>query len=137
MPSATATATASPWLPLFTPSTSSTTLTKTPILKTCRNLNTNYNNNNKSVKCKASNRNMNMDLDLDLYDLMGIDSTSNKSQIKTAYRLLQKRCHPDIAGPAGHEMAIILNEAYSVLADPTSRLAYDKVFFLSLIFLGK
>ncbi|KAJ4710461.1 Chaperone protein DnaJ [Melia azedarach] len=126
MPSATATATASPWLPLFTPSTSSTTLTKTPILKTCRNLNTNYNNNNKSVKCKASNRNMNMDLDLDLYDLMGIDSTSNKSQIKTAYRLLQKRCHPDIAGPAGHEMAIILNEAYSVLADPTSRLAYDK-----------
>ncbi|KAF2292071.1 hypothetical protein GH714_007347 [Hevea brasiliensis] len=44
-----------------------------------------------------------------------------------AYRTLQKRCHPDIAGPTGHDMAIILNEAYSVLSDPNSRLAYDKV----------
>ncbi|KAF2322562.1 hypothetical protein GH714_018959 [Hevea brasiliensis] len=43
-----------------------------------------------------------------------------------AYRTLQKRCHPDIAGPTGHDMAIILNEAYSVLSDPNSRLAYDK-----------
>ncbi|KAL6332938.1 hypothetical protein AAG906_019946 [Vitis piasezkii] len=43
-----------------------------------------------------------------------------------AYRKLQKRCHPDIAGPAGHDMAIILNEVYSVLSDPNLRLAYDK-----------
>jgi curved DNA-binding protein CbpA len=41
--------------------------------------------------------------------------------------MLQKRCHPDIAGPAGHDMAIILNEAYSILSDPNSRSAYDKV----------
>lgn len=43
-----------------------------------------------------------------------------------AYRSLQKRCHPDIAGPGGHEMAIILNEVYALLSDPNSRLAYDK-----------
>ncbi|CAL1374882.1 unnamed protein product [Linum trigynum] len=64
--------------------------------------------------------------DFDLYDLLGIDSSSNHSQIKVAYRALQKRCHPDIAGPAGHDMAIVLNEAYSVLSDPNSRHAYDK-----------
>ncbi|XP_043717345.1 chaperone protein dnaJ C76, chloroplastic [Telopea speciosissima] len=64
--------------------------------------------------------------EFDLYELLGIDSTSNQSQIKYAYRSLQKRCHPDIAGPAGHDMAIILNEAYSVLSDPNSRLVYDK-----------
>jgi curved DNA-binding protein CbpA len=68
--------------------------------------------------------------DFDLYDLLGIDSSSDHSQIKTAYRTLQKRCHPDIAGPAGHDMAIILNEAYSLLSDPNSRLAYDKVSLL-------
>ncbi|CAN1165004.1 Chaperone protein dnaJ C76, chloroplastic [Linum perenne] len=64
--------------------------------------------------------------DFDLYDLLGIDSSSNQSQIKLAYRALQKRCHPDIAGPTGHDMAIVLNEAYSILSDPNSRLAYDK-----------
>ncbi|PON34926.1 Splicing factor-like protein [Parasponia andersonii] len=62
----------------------------------------------------------------DLYDLLGIHSSSDQSQIKNAYRSLQKRCHPDIAGAAGHDMAIILNEAYAVLSDPASRLAYDK-----------
>ena len=68
--------------------------------------------------------------DFDLYDLLRIDSSSDHSQIRKAYRTLQKRCHPDIAGPAGHDMAILLNEAYAVLSDPNSRLAYDKVSLL-------
>ncbi|KMT02599.1 hypothetical protein BVRB_9g202850 [Beta vulgaris subsp. vulgaris] len=62
----------------------------------------------------------------DLYDLLGIDSSSDQGQIKRAYRSLQKRCHPDIAGLAGHDMAIILNEAYAILSDPISRYVYDK-----------
>nr|KYP40707.1 Chaperone protein dnaJ [Cajanus cajan] len=65
-------------------------------------------------------------LDFDLYELLGIDSSCDQSQVKVAYRSLQKRCHPDIAGPAGHDMAIILNQAYSILSDPNARLAYDK-----------
>ncbi|KAB1206337.1 Chaperone protein DnaJ [Morella rubra] len=76
-----------------------------------------------SMTCKASASPV---MDFDLYDLLGIDSSSHQSQIKMAYRTLQKRCHPDIAGPAGHDMAIILNEAYAVLSDPSSRSAYDK-----------
>lgn len=55
-----------------------------------------------------------------------MDSSSDQLQIKAAYRSLQKRCHPDIAGPAGHDMAIVLNEIYSILSDPTSRSAYDR-----------
>ncbi|KAK8706552.1 hypothetical protein V6N13_050113 [Hibiscus sabdariffa] len=82
----------------------------------------------RSLACKASaNSTTTSILDFDLYDLLGIDSSSDQSQIKTAYRSLQKRCHPDIAGPTGHDMAIVLNEAYSVLSDPGSRLAYDKI----------
>ncbi|XP_050373855.1 chaperone protein dnaJ C76, chloroplastic [Argentina anserina] len=64
--------------------------------------------------------------DFDLYDLMGIDSSSDHSEIRRAYRTLQKKCHPDIAGAAGHDMAIILNEAYALLSDPNQRHAYDK-----------
>lgn len=64
--------------------------------------------------------------EFDLYDLLGIDSSSDQSEIKKAYRSLQKRCHPDIAGPAGHDMAILLNQIYALLSDPVSRFAYDK-----------
>ncbi|KAL7117187.1 hypothetical protein ACP275_03G057100 [Erythranthe tilingii] len=64
--------------------------------------------------------------EFNLYELLGIDASSDKAQIKEAYRSLQKRCHPDIAGPSGHDMAIVLNEAYALLSDPISRLAYDK-----------
>ncbi|XP_031478266.1 chaperone protein dnaJ C76, chloroplastic isoform X2 [Nymphaea colorata] len=65
-------------------------------------------------------------VDYDLYELLGVDPHSDQSVIREAYRSLQKRCHPDIAGPAGHDMAIILNQAYSLLSDPLSRLLYDQ-----------
>ncbi|CAM8892264.1 unnamed protein product [Rhodiola kirilowii] len=78
-----------------------------------------------TTTCRASSFSSSI-TDFDLYDLLGVDSSSDHSQIKKAYRSLQKRCHPDIAGPAGHEMAIILNEVYALLSDPNSRSAYDK-----------
>lgn len=78
-------------------------------------------------RCKARASSTSDITDFDLYDLMGIHSSSDHSEIRRAYRTLQKRCHPDIAGPAGHDMAIILNEAYALLSDPNQRLAYDKV----------
>nr|GLL31865.1 uncharacterized protein LOC109160126 [Ipomoea trifida] len=81
----------------------------------------------KPLSCKAASSSSSSSLgDLDLYDLLGIDSSSDQAQIKLAYRALQKRCHPDIAGPPGHDMAIVLNEAYAVLSDPNSRFVYDK-----------
>uniref|UniRef100_A0A1J3CG16 Chaperone protein DnaJ n=1 Tax=Noccaea caerulescens TaxID=107243 RepID=A0A1J3CG16_NOCCA len=78
------------------------------------------------LKCRATSSSSSSITDFDLYDLLGIDRSSDKSQIKAAYRALQKRCHPDIAGDPGHDMAIILNEAYKLLSDPISRQAYDK-----------
>uniref|UniRef100_A0A2N9IND3 J domain-containing protein n=3 Tax=Fagus TaxID=21024 RepID=A0A2N9IND3_FAGSY len=80
------------------------------------------------MTCKASSSSSSCSsiTDFDLYDLLGVDSSSHQSQIKMAYRMLQKRCHPDIMGPAGHDMAIILNQVYSILSDPNSRSAYDK-----------
>ncbi|CAL9231276.1 unnamed protein product [Arabidopsis halleri] len=77
------------------------------------------------LKCRATSSSSSI-TDFDLYDLLGVDRSSDKSQIKSAYRALQKRCHPDIAGDPGHDMAIILNEAYQLLSDPISRQAYDK-----------
>ncbi|KAL8523939.1 hypothetical protein ACS0TY_013772 [Phlomoides rotata] len=76
--------------------------------------------------CRGSSHHYSPITDFNLYELLGIDASSDTSQIKVAYRALQKRCHPDIAGPPGHDMAIFLNDAYALLSDPTSRMAYDK-----------
>ncbi|PHT54740.1 hypothetical protein CQW23_03226 [Capsicum baccatum] len=83
----------------------------------------NKNTYNNSLICSAHTSSI---TDFDLYDLLGVESSSNQAQIKLAYRMLQKRCHPDIAGPSGHDMAIILNEVYALLSDPIARMAYDK-----------
>lgn len=63
----------------------------------------------------------------DVYELLGVEPEAPLPEIKQAYRWLQKRCHPDIAGPVGHDMAILLNDAYTILSDPMQRAAYDVV----------
>ncbi|KAB2011626.1 hypothetical protein ES319_D09G032500v1 [Gossypium barbadense] len=59
------------------------------------------------------------------YELLGIPFDSNMQQIKEAYRKLQKKYHPDIAGQEGHEYTLMLNEAYKVLIKDDQRKEYD------------
>ncbi|XP_038715331.1 chaperone protein dnaJ C76, chloroplastic-like [Tripterygium wilfordii] len=59
------------------------------------------------------------------YELLGVSVDSNSQKIKEAYRKLQKKHHPDIAGQQGHEYTLMLNEAYKVLMREDSRRDYD------------
>ena len=61
----------------------------------------------------------------DFYSLIQVPRDASPAEIKKAYRRLQKACHPDIAGEAGSDVCIILNEAYDVLMDDNARAAYD------------
>jgi DnaJ-class molecular chaperone len=63
----------------------------------------------------------------DHYATLGLDKRCTDEQIRSAYRLLAKRLHPDVAGPSAeaHARAQDLNAAFEVLSDPAKRRAYD------------
>lgn len=61
------------------------------------------------------------------YLLLGLQPDAEAGQIKTAYRRMAKRFHPDTnqGSEAAAELFRQLNEAYRVLTDPGLRTAYD------------
>jgi len=61
----------------------------------------------------------------DLYELFGADAGADERDLKKKYYDLQKLCHPDVAGPDGEEMCILLNDAWDVLSDSDKRADYD------------
>ena len=63
------------------------------------------------------------------YDVLGIPGDASREVIKRAYHDLALRYHPDKlqhGDPAVTRRFELVNEAYSVLADPTSRKQYDR-----------
>eukprot|EP00798_Chlamydomonas_sp_ICE-L_P011668 gene11668-34382_t len=70
---------------------------------------------------------------VDHYVVLGVDDDALPSEIKRAYRNMARECHPDFLGEAGHDICIMLNEAYSVLMDPNARMEYDAKLEQALI----
>lgn len=65
----------------------------------------------------------------DYYELLGVDRNATASQIKTAYRKLALKWHPD-KNPDNPELASAkfkkFSEAYDVLSDPKKKDVYDR-----------
>lgn len=65
--------------------------------------------------------------DRDLYERLNVDPSASPQAVRSAYRLLAARLHPDRnASDAAHRAMVQINRAYAVLRDPESRAAYDK-----------
>lgn len=65
---------------------------------------------------------------IDYYNILGIHSSANESEIKSAYRKLARKYHPDL-NPNDIEAKKKfqeINEANEVLSDPEKRKKYDK-----------
>ena len=64
----------------------------------------------------------------DYYEVLGVAKNANESELKTAYRTLARKYHPDVNpnNPEAVEMFKEASEAYQVLMDPQKRQAYDQ-----------
>jgi DnaJ-class molecular chaperone len=60
----------------------------------------------------------------DYYKTLGVDRTADEKAIKTAYRRLARKHHPDV-NRGNAERFKEINEAYAVLSDPEKRKRYD------------
>lgn len=63
----------------------------------------------------------------DYYKIMGVSPNASEKDIKTAYRKLARKYHPDISKETGAEEKFKeMGEAYEVLKDKTRRAEYDQ-----------
>lgn len=65
-----------------------------------------------------------------IYSILGVDTNATKQEIKSAYRSLARRLHPDVYTHVGHDDFHPwppVQRSYAILTDQSKRLVYDDI----------
>ncbi|KAK2783411.1 hypothetical protein FQN52_009669 [Onygenales sp. PD_12] len=68
------------------------------------------------------------DMECDHYAVLQIDLKATKDDIRSAYKRLALKCHPDKDPNNVNAASVFQKEAYEVLSDPAQRILYDSKY---------
>ena len=70
----------------------------------------------------------------DYYDILGLSKSASDSEIKSSYRKLAMKYHPDRnpGDKKAEEKFKEISESYEILKDPQKKAAYDPVSYTHL-----